>query len=459
MNISKELLEKYNKPVPRYTSYPPANFFKEGFSHEDYKKAIIQSNDEKPENISIYIHIPFCQKICHYCGCNNCNMRDSKSIRAYVDGVIREMKLAFEYISKDRKISQIHYGGGTPNAIEVDYLDEINQFIFSSFTLIENAEVAIECNPAHLTERYIERMKEAGFNRFSLGIQDFDKKVLDIINRDASYIPVPELIKLLKYNDDKVSVNLDFIYGLPLQTVDSFRNSVQQGIDAGADRIVTFSYAHVPWVNKAQMILEKVGLPTEQDKINMFEAAYNLLCDNGYNAIGLDHYALKTDELSKAQTNGSLHRNFQGYCTTRTTGQVYAFGVSAISQFESTFIQNTKDIEEYLYLLSKNQLACNKGYILTQDNIIIKNIIDQIMCNKELNYKDLSTKLNLDIDSLNNYIIPAEAALKELSDDRIISINKDGIKVNEDNILFIRNVAASFDPLVKGNKGSFSKPV
>jgi len=459
MNISKELLEKYNKPVPRYTSYPPANFFKEGFGHEDYKKAIIQSNNEKPENISIYIHIPFCQKICHYCGCNNCNMRDSKSIRAYVDGVIKEMKLTFEHISKDRKISQIHYGGGTPNAIEVDYLDEINQFIFSSFKLIENAEVAIECNPAHLTERYIERMKEAGFNRFSLGIQDFDKKVLDIINRDASYIPVPELIKLLKYNDNRVSVNLDFIYGLPLQTVDSFKDSVQQGIDAGADRIVTFSYAHVPWVNKAQIILEKVGLPSEQDKINMFEAGYNLLCENGYNAIGLDHYALKTDELSKAQANGNLHRNFQGYCTTRTTGQVYAFGVSAISQFESAFIQNTKDIEEYLHLLDRKKLACNKGYILTNNDKVIKTIIDQVMCNKELNYSDLSTKLDIDNKTLNKYITPAQNTLMELSKDGIISLKEEGLKVNEDDILFIRNVAAAFDPLVKGNNASFSKPV
>jgi len=459
MNISKELLEKYNKPVPRYTSYPPANFFKDGFSHDDYAKAIIESNNEKPENISIYIHIPFCQKICHYCGCNNANMRSNKDIRAYVDAVIEEMRLAFEFIEEDRKISQIHYGGGTPNAIEVQYLAEINDFLFSSFERIEDAEVAIECNPAHLTERYIESMKEAGFNRFSIGIQDFNKDVLNIINRDASYIPIPELISLLKYNDEKASVNLDFIYGLPLQTIESFKNSIQQGIEAGADRIVTFSYAHVPWVNKAQMILEKAGLPSENDKIEMFNAAYDLLTNNGYEAIGLDHYALKTDKLSKALKNGQLHRNFQGYCTTQTTGQVYAFGVSAISQFESAFIQNTKDIEEYIELINDDTFACNKGYILNKDEKIIKAIIDQVMCNKELSYSKLCKQLDIEKEVLSKYTTPARTKLKELAADGIIDLTMDGLKVKEDEILFIRNVAAAFDPLVRNNQGTFSKPV
>lgn len=459
MNISKELLEKYNKPVPRYTSYPPANFFKEGFSHDDYAKAIIESNNEKPENLSIYIHIPFCKKICHYCGCNNSAMRKNEDIRAYVDAVIGEMELAFEYIEPERMVSQIHYGGGTPNAIEAEYLAEINDYIFSSFELIEDAEIAIECNPSLLTEKYIEQLREAGFNRFSIGIQDFDNKVLDVINRDASHIPVPELISLLKYDNDKISVNLDFIYGLPLQTVESFKRSIEQAIEAKADRVVTFSYAHVPWVNKAQMILEKAGLPSEDDKIQMFNAAYNLLISNGYEAIGLDHYALKTDKLSKALKNGDLHRNFQGYCTTETTGQVYAFGVSAITQLESAFIQNTKNIDEYIELIEDGAFACNKGYILNEDEMIIKTIIDEIMCNKKLVYSDLQTKLDIDKERLNKFINPAIMQLRQLAKDGIISLNSEGLKVNEEEILFIRNVAAAFDPLVRNNECSFSKPV
>ncbi|MGB5988375.1 MAG: oxygen-independent coproporphyrinogen III oxidase [Marinifilaceae bacterium] len=459
MNISKELLEKYNKPVPRYTSYPPANFFKNEFSHDDYTRSIIESNNEKPENISIYIHIPFCHKICHYCGCNNANMRKSSDIRAYVDAVIGEMQMAFEFIEGDRKVSQIHYGGGTPNAIEAQYLAEINNFIFESFELVEHAEIAVECNPSLLTEKYIEQLREAGFNRFSIGIQDFNKDVLKVINRDASYIPVPELIPLLKYNNKDISVNLDFIYGLPYQTVESFEDAIRKAIEAKADRIVTFSYAHVPWVNKAQLILEKAGLPQANDKIMMYNAAYNLLTSNGYEAIGLDHYALKTDKLSKALKNGDLHRNFQGYCTTQTTGQVYAFGVSAISQFESAFVQNTKNIDEYIELIEDETFACVKGYILNKDEKIIKAIIDEVMCNKQLSYSYIKTKLDIDKETLAKFVNPALPQLRELAKDGIIIMNEDGLKVNEEEILFIRNVAAAFDPLVRNKQGSFSKPV
>jgi oxygen-independent coproporphyrinogen-3 oxidase len=459
MNISKELLEKYNKPIPRYTSYPPANFFKEGFSHDDYARAIIESNNEKPENISIYIHIPFCHKICHYCGCNNANMRKSSEIRAYVDAIIGEMELAFEFIEPERKVSQIHYGGGTPNAIEAQYLAEINNYIFESFEQTEEIEIAIECNPSLLTEKYIEQLREAKFNRFSIGIQDFDTKVLDIINRDASHIPVPELITLLKYNNDKISVNLDFIYGLPLQTVDSFSKAIEQAIKAKADRIVTFSYAHVPWVNKAQMILEKAGLPSEDDKIKMFNAAYDILTSNGYEAIGLDHYALKKDKLSKALKDGDLHRNFQGYCTTETTGQVYAFGVSAISQFESAFIQNTKNIEEYIELIDEGDFACTKGYIINKDEKIVKTIIDEIMCKKELSYSNIKSKFDLSKDSFAKFLNPALSQLNEFAKDGIISFTEEGFKINDEEILFIRNVASAFDPLTRNTNNLFSKPV
>ncbi|MCT4600846.1 MAG: oxygen-independent coproporphyrinogen III oxidase [Marinifilaceae bacterium] len=459
MIISQTLLEKYNKPVPRYTSYPPANFFKDNFSEKEYDMAIINSNNQKPNNISIYIHIPFCKKICHYCGCNNSNMRKSSEIRTYVDAIINEMKLCFSKLDKNRKISQIHYGGGTPNAIEVDYLKEINNFILSSFNTIENPEIAIECNPSLLDEKYIEGLMEAKFNRFSIGIQDFRPDVLKIINRDASYIPVKELISLLKYTNPKHSVNLDFIYGLPLQSIDSFAKTIEKAVDTKADRIVTFSYAHVPWVNKAQKILEKIGLPSEQDKINMFKSAHDILTSNNYDTIGLDHYALKTDSLSIAQKEKQLHRNFQGYCTRDTTGQVYAFGVSGITQLESAFIQNTKDIDEYIATINKKTFACSKGYILNNNETIIRNIIDQIMCNRFLNYSEFAELINIDRNLLDNFISPAIPQLRELAKDGIIEMNDKGIKVYDEHLLFIRNVAASFDPLLINTNKTFSKPV
>lgn len=457
--IDKELLLKYNKPVPRYTSYPPANFFKDNFNTDDYKKAIIKSNKETPENISIYIHIPFCKKLCYYCGCNTCKMKDEEKIRDYISSVKKEMELCFSHINKKRKISQIHYGGGTPNAIKASYLKELNEYIFSNFQLIDDAEIAIECNPAYLDEEYIKQLKEARFNRFSLGIQDFNTDILKIINRDASMLPVKNLINLLKENDNKIKVNLDFIYGLPLQSKESFAETIKQAITSGADRIVTFSYAHVPWVNKAQKILEKAGLPANDEKIAMYEVAYDILCNNGYTAIGLDHYAKNNDDLKTALDNGNLHRNFQGYCTTKTTGQVYAFGVSAISQFESSYIQNTKDIKEYISAINSNSLACIKGYTLNKEEKIIRYIIEQIMCNKKILWTQISEKFKLSENEVEEYIMPALKDLNNLEKDEIIKLTKYGLEVNENEILFIRNVAAAFDPLLKNTKNCFSKPV
>lgn len=457
--INKTLLEKYNKPVPRYTSYPPANFFKDDLVEEDYTKAIIKSNEENPQNISVYIHIPFCKKLCHYCGCNTSAMKDEETIKTYVDAVIKEMKMCFKHINKDRKVSQIHYGGGTPNAISAKYLREINEFIFSEFKLLDDAEIAIECNPAYLDKEYIQELKAARFNRFSLGIQDFNTEVLKVINRDASKLPVKDLISMLKDGDNRVKVNLDFIYGLPLQTKESFRSTINKGIEAGADRIVTFSYAHVPWVNKAMLILEKAGLPDNEEKIAMYEEAYEVLCSNGYTAIGLDHYAKDDDDLKKALDKGDLHRNFQGYCTTKTTGQVYAFGVSGISQFNSAYIQTTKDIKTYITAINNNKFAYIKGYTLNADEKIIRYIIEQIMCNKRIVWESVATYFNISRVELDKYITPATDILNSLECDNIIEQSKDGIYVKEENILFIRNVAAAFDPLLKKTNNSFSKPV
>ena len=457
--INKELLLKYNKPVPRYTSYPPANFFKDNFSSEDYVKSIIKSNEENPENISIYIHIPFCKKLCHYCGCNTCNMKDEETIKEYIKSVKKEMQLCFSHIDKKRKVSQIHYGGGTPNAISAQYLKELNELVFSNFKLLDEAEIAIECNPAYLNEEYIKLLKEAKFNRFSLGIQDFNNDVLNIINRDPSLLPVKDLITKLKMDNDRIKVNLDFIYGLPLQSKKSFSKTIKQAIDTGADRIVTFSYAHVPWVNKAQKILEKAGLPDNDEKIAMYESAYEILSNNGYTAIGLDHYAKNDDDLKKALDNGTLHRNFQGYCTTKTTGQVYAFGVSAISQFESAYIQNTKDINDYIATINTNNFACIKGYFLNDDEKIIRYIIEKIMCNKKLLWEQVYKEFRLSPNDMNSYISPAIETLNELNNDNIIKLSDNGIEVNEKEILFIRNVAAAFDPLLKNTGNSFSKPI
>ena len=360
MKIPEDLIQKYNIPVPRYTSYPPANYFSDEFNAANYIEAVENSNNEWPENISIYIHIPYCSKMCHFCGCNTQYTRDQEKLKRYVDAVLKEIDMLVPYLDSSRKVSQIHWGGGTPNTLPVELIQIIMQRIHDKFTFTDNPEIAMECHPAMLDERYVNILVQSGFNRFSLGIQDFKQEVLDNVNRTAPAVPVKEIVNWIR-NYDATSVNLDFIYGLPFQNRDTFHETIQQAIDISPDRLVTFSYAHVPWIKKAQKILEVRGLPEADEKLKMFETGYDLLTANGYTPIGLDHFAKDNDELSVALRNRKLHRNFQGYCTRETTGQVYAIGATGISQLESVYAQNEKNPDKYVERINSGKFTTEKG--------------------------------------------------------------------------------------------------
>lgn len=457
--INRELLEKYNHPVPRYTSYPPANFFTEEFGPADYLKAVDDSNQWNPQNISIYIHIPFCLKMCFFCGCNSYALRQAEVVEAYHKALLQEIRMVTSRLDKTRKVSQIHYGGGTPNAIPVEYLQEINELLFSTFEFIPEPEIAIEVNPAYLTYEQMTGLKKAGFNRFSLGIQDFNNEVLDAVNRDKAALPVKDIIAFLKLDSPSMAVNLDFIYGLPKQTAVNFSETISKAIELKPDRLVTFSYAHVPWVSKIQKKLEKEGLPAPDEKIKMYEAAFSLMTKNGYEAIGMDHYANAGDELTMARRNKQLHRNFQGYCTRRTTGQVYAFGVTGISQLEGIYAQNTKSIDEYIATINKGQMTTIKGYALTLEQIIVREVITELMCNEQIIWADLGQILGMTSEEVKSHTTYNAELLQQFADDGIISLSDEKIQITPEGQLFIRNVAASFDPLLKSGQTNFSKPV
>jgi oxygen-independent coproporphyrinogen-3 oxidase len=459
MIIPKQLLEKYNSPVPRYTSYPPANYFADSVDEDKYIEAVKVSSNGNPRNISIYIHIPFCKKLCFYCGCNTSPLGTQGEMKKYVMALKEEIRMVAALIDKDRKVSQIHYGGGTPNVLKVELIAELNDLIFSLFTLVEHPEIAIECNPAHLNFEYIDELKKSGFNRFSLGIQDFNEEVLKTVNRDPSALPVKDIMARLKSGNQSVKVNLDFIYGLPGQTVESFFDSIHKALVLRPDRLVTFSYAHVPWVKKAQKILDKKGLPDSELKMKMFSESHDVLIANGYKSIGMDHYVLESDELYQAVLTKSLHRNFQGYCTRQTTGQVYAFGVSAISQLEKGYAQNIKSVKGYIEIINSGHLPIEKGYILSQSEVIVREVINQLMCNKHINWEALAKRLKISNADLFKAIVYDEPALKQFEGDGILTFTNEGIEMTEDGGLFIRNVAASFDPLTKNNTKQFSKPV
>ncbi|HEX2934992.1 MAG TPA: oxygen-independent coproporphyrinogen III oxidase [Bacteroidales bacterium] len=459
MKLTKSLIDKYNYPVPRYTSYPPANYFHDKLADADYISMVERSNAGQPAHIGFYIHIPFCKKICFYCGCNACALKKGAEVENYIKALKKEIENVIPMLDKNRKVSQIHFGGGTPNAIDAHYLGEIVDLFARNFTFIENPEIAIECNPAYLDFQYIEHLVKAGFNRFSLGIQDFDTSVLKTVNREPSAIPVPELVHFIKQLNSANTVNLDFIYGLPGQTVESFSETISQAIEVRPDRLVTFSYAHVPWLKKHQEILAKKGLPGAEEKMDMFLASREILKAAGYLPVGLDHYVLPNDELNLALRQNLLHRNFQGYCTRRTTGQVYAFGVSAISQLEDGFIQNVKEVDLYISLMDTDKLPIEKGYILSKSEKVIKELITSVMCN---NYLDIDSFCKAhEITKEAFYVITGFKVdkLTPFIEDGLLEYTDEKILVSETGELFIRNIAALFDPAYRQQSNLYSKTV
>lgn len=455
--MNKELLAKYNVPTPRYTSYPPANFFHEEFTNIDFEQAVVDSNQATPQNISFYIHIPFCRHLCHYCGCNSYPMASDEVIASYIDALKKEISKVLPLLDKNRKISQIHYGGGSPSSIPLHYLKEINTILLSQFACIDSPEIAIECHPAYLNEQNWLELIEAGFNRCSIGVQDFNEKVLKGVNRRPSLLPMERIFELLRSHG--VSINLDFIYGLPYQSPDSFEETLQKAVMLKPDRLVTFSYAHVPWVNKAQLVLEKNGLPTPQEKSKMYDVAKRVLISNGYDAIGLDHFVLPEDGLRVALQSGELHRNFQGYCTRKTTGQVYAFGVTAISQLSMAYSQNSKSIPEYIDKMNMGEFAIIKGYALTDNEQLVKEVITTLMCNNRIVWKELATHIGVDVATIKHAIAYPEERLADFAADGLITYSDDELNMTAIGALFVRNVAAAFDPLMLDNTKRYSNPV
>ena len=458
MLSKKELLKKYNQSGPRYTSYPPATFFDSKFSNSDHERHIIQSNFETPENISIYIHIPFCPQICHFCGCTTESGYTKPFLERYVDALIKEIEYVAKKIDKKRKVTQVHWGGGTPNAISYRYIERITNKLYDEFEFASVYEMAIECNPAHLEFRHIELLKKFGFNRISLGIQDFRNDVLEAINRKPSKHPIEKIVSKIK-SEGFTGTNIDLVYGLPLQTVSSFKNTVERAIELKTERLVTFSYAHVPSILPRQKILEKIGFPSSNDKASMYENSYKKFISSGYISIGMDHYSLPEDEFAVALKNKNLHRNFQGYCTRETTGQVYAFGASAISQLNSAYSQNIKNAAQYIKAIETNNLAIFRGYSVTKEQKVIRDVINNLMCNYYVDFNNIANNNKISINELYEIIDFSYENFYDFIEDGILEIENEKVNVFENGRLFTRNIAMKFDPLVKKNIGTYSKTI
>ena len=458
MKVDSDFLKKYNTSGPRYTSYPPATFFSNEYTNIDLKESVVLSNNENPSSISIYIHIPFCPQICHFCGCTTESGYTKPFLERYVVAVIKEIELVAQDIDKSRILTQIHWGGGTPNAIDYKYIKQITDCIKENFIFSSEYEMAIECSPAYFTFKHISLLKEYGFNRISLGIQDFRDEVLNAINRKPSKLKIEDIIGKIK-EEGFTGTNIDLVYGLPLQTVDSFNETVDRAIKLDTDRIVTFSYAHVPSVITRQKVLDKIGFPSADEKARMYQNAYDKFIDAGYVAIGMDHFAKPHDELAIALTNKNLHRNFQGYCTRATTGQVYGFGASSISQLHSAYSQNEKNAAKYIKRIKDEGLAVIRGYSVNENEKIVRAVINSVMCNYFVDFNLIAQEFKTSIEKIYAVLDFTLDKFKDFIEDDLMQFKNDTISVNLSGRLVIRNIVMKFDPMLNTGVGTYSQTI
>ncbi|MCD6202699.1 MAG: oxygen-independent coproporphyrinogen III oxidase [Bacteroidales bacterium] len=454
--MEKEIILKYNQPGPRYTSYPPANYFGGAYNSTDFENDIVESNNKGPSHLSFYFHVPYCPRLCYFCGCNTSLMKRKDRIADYFSAMQKEIDKVASYIDSDRLITQIHWGGGTPNSVPLEFIGNIMNQVRTLFKLHPDAEIAMECSPAYLSFNDIDLLAQMGFNRMSLGIQDFNETVLSAVNRLPSRYPVEELIRKLR-SAGFSGINLDLIYGLPLQNPDNFALTVRKAIEANPDRLVTFSYAHVPWVNKNQIILEKKGLPSPAEKLEMFLVAHRMLVHAGYFPVGLDHYAKKDDELVIALNNNQLHRNFQGYCTKSRTGQVYAFGSSSISQLFNAYAQNTKYPEKYIEKIRKTGFATERGYRLSFDEMVIREVINEVMCNGHVDFSQVADHFDIPVSEVFDTVGYDPGKFTPFIEDGLIELNSGKLRVTPTGMLVVRNIAMKLDPRADISEKRFSK--
>jgi oxygen-independent coproporphyrinogen-3 oxidase len=451
--IDIDVLKKFNQPGPRYTSYPTAPLFSPDFTAEDFKNEILDTNsDANSSDLSLYFHFPFCESLCYFCGCNMMVSRDRRLIREYNEYLEKEIDLLTPIISQNRKVSQMHWGGGTPSYLFPEEILDVGAFIKSKFDFDENIEASVEIDPRGLTFEHMQAFREIGFNRTSFGVQDFNLQVQQAINRVQSEEITRQTVAWARELGFK-SINLDLIYGLPYQTLNSFAETVEKIIDISPDRIAVFNYAHVPWLKKHQNVMPAEALPSPDERLYIFKMTIEKLMSAGYEYIGLDHFAKPDDELSIAQKNNTLYRNFQGY-STKAGCDVYAFGLSAISQFQNVYAQNLKNLKDYYQRVDSREAATNVGYRMTFDDHVRKETIMQLMCHLEIDKRDIEAKFNINFE---DYFAEDIKKLDVFIADELLENNADKIKIVGSGILIIRNVAMCFDAYL--DKMMKEKPV
>lgn len=450
--FDQQLLEKYNVSGPRYTSYPTALEFHDKFTEQELEQAIATSTNNE---LSLYVHIPFCHSLCYYCGCNKIVTRHRDKADIYLDYLAQEINARAEKFN-GYHIRQLHWGGGTPTFLTKAQITRLVGLLKSRFNISDDVEMSIEVDPREIELDLVDHLYALGFNRISIGVQDIDPQVQQAINREQSTDFIIELINRAKAVGFK-SVNIDLIYGLPHQTVDSFQHTLQKVKEIDPDRISLFSYAHLPSRFAAQRKLRDEWLPDISQKFALMKSAILTLCSYGYEFIGMDHFAKPHDELAVAQRAGKLHRNFQGY-TTKGDCDLLGFGVSAISAIGNSFSQNNKDLKHYYSAIDTLGHAVEKGLTLTLDDVIRGEVIKSLMCNLSVDKHEINKKFSIDFDQ---YFEDDLSNLITFEQDGLLTNTDRAIQVDQRGRLLIRNICMSFDAYMKTkiNQQRFSRVI
>jgi len=456
--VTAERLARYDRPGPRYTSYPTAVEFHDGFTPQRYLEKLAEAAARPDEPLSLYVHLPFCAERCSFCGCNVIITRRRGVAADYLRHLDREIALVAGHLGDRRKVVQLHWGGGTPTYLTVEEMARLWDTLGEHFDVQPGAEVAIEVDPRVTSDAQVAWLRTRGFNRVSMGVQDFDPSVQDAINRYQTYDQTRDLHLQLRERGIE-SINFDFVYGLPQQTPASFRDTIARAVDLRPDRVAVYSYAFVPWIKAHQKAIHLEDLPPREVKLELFGIAFELFTAAGYVQIGMDHFALPSDSLARAAQTRTLHRNFMGY-TTHPAQDSIGFGVSAIGELGGAFAQNTKKLTRYEEALAEGLPPIERGFERSRDDVIRRDVIQSLMCNFHLDVRAIERVHAIDFDAY------FAEALRELEEGPVahgfVRRTPDAIDVTAEGRLFVRNVCMAFDAYLKRHAGEqqrFSRTV
>jgi oxygen-independent coproporphyrinogen-3 oxidase len=450
------LLAHYDQPGPRYTSYPTAVEFHEGFGEREYRDRLAAADARSDEPLSLYAHLPFCEERCLYCGCNIVVTRHRDVAARYLEHLLLELELLARHLPRRRTLAQMHWGGGTPTYFSAAQLERFFTAISERFRFAPDAEVGIEVDPRVTSAGQVRVLRRLGFNRLSLGIQDFDPRVQEAVHRVQSFELTAELIRVAREQGFE-STNVDLIYGLPYQVPERFERTLEQVLELKPERVAVYSFAFVPWIKPHMMHIPTEALPTPATKLTLLALAIDAFTRAGYRMIGMDHFALPDDDLARAMDAGTLHRNFMGY-TVRAAQDLVALGISGIGEVQGAFAQNTKKLPEYAAALADGRFPIARGYALDNDDVLRRHVITRLMCDARLDLRDVERRFGI------SFADTFATELEELygsgpyRTDGLLVITPDVIELTRLGRMFVRNVCMVFDRHLR-RKAAKERPV